>query len=81
MTGEMKPLTRDEVNRLMKKLSMESQRVRREFVERNRALAVGEERYQNFLCSLPKTAELRRMMGEDFEIHETINGWMIKRLR
>lgn len=79
MTGEMKPLSRYEVEKLMKKLAKETQR--REFKEKNEALGVGEERFQCHIASLPSTQEIRGMMGEDFEIFETINGWMIKRLR
>lgn len=81
MTGEMKPLCRYEVEKLMKKLSKETERVKREFKEKNEALGVGEERFQCHLASLPSTQEMRDMMGEDFEIFEIINGWMIKRLR
>lgn len=81
MTGEMKPLSRYEVEKLMKKLSKETQRVRREFKEKNEALGVGEERFQCHIASLPSTQGMREMMGEDFEIFETINGWIIKRLR
>lgn len=81
MTGEMKPLGRYEVEKLMKKLAKETQRVRREFKEKNEALGVGDERFQCHIASLPSTHEMRGMMGEDYEIFETINGWMIKRLR
>lgn len=81
MRGEMKPLSKYEVERQMKKLSIETKRVRREFKERNEALRVGEERFQCYLASLPKTVDMRKMMGPDYEIVETINGWLIKRLR
>lgn len=81
MTGEMGVLTRHEVDKLMKKLSREKSRVLKYFVERNTSLAVGEERFQCYIASLPSTAEMREMMGEDFEIFETINGWIIRRLR
>lgn len=81
MRGEMKPLSKYEVERLMQKISIEAKRVRREFKEKNEALSVGEERFQCHIASLPKTVEMRKMMGEDYEVIETINGWVIKRLR
>lgn len=81
MRGEMKPLSRNEVDKLMKKLSRETTRVKNDFVEKNNALAVGEERFQCYISCLPKTEEMRRIMGNDFEIITTLNGWIIKRLR
>lgn len=81
MRGEMKPLSKYEVEKLMQKISIEAKRVRREFKEKNEALAVGEERFQCYLASLPGTSEMRGMMGEDYEVRKTINGWIIKRLR
>lgn len=81
MSGEMKPLSRNEVDKLMKKLSRETVRVKNEFVEKNNALAVGGERFQCYISCLPKTEEMRRIMGNDFEIITTVNGWVIKRLR
>lgn len=81
MTGEMGVLTKHEVEKLMKKLSRERARVLKEFVEKNNALEVGEERFQCHLASLPDTSKMREMMGECFHIYETINGWIIKRLR
>ena len=81
MRGEMNRLNRYEVEKLMKKLSREAARVRNEFIEKNNALKVGEERFQSYISSLPNTQEMRRMMGEDFEIITILNGWIIKRLR
>ena len=81
MRGEMKPLSAYEVEKLMQKVSREAMRVRREFMEKNEALGVGEERFQCYLASLPDTSEMRGMMGEDYEVRKTINGWIIKRLR
>lgn len=81
MSGEMKPLTRYEVEKLMKKVSREAMRVRKEFREKNEALGVGEQRFQCYLASLPPTVEMREMMGDDFEVIQTLNGWIIRRLR
>lgn len=81
MRGEMKQLSSYEVEKLMKKVSRETQRTRKEFKEKNEALGVGEERFQCYLASLPDTNGMRDMMGEDYEINQTINGWIIKRLR
>lgn len=80
MSGEMGVLTKYEVEKLMKKLSREKARVIREFVEKNNALKVEEERFQCYLASLPDTAQMQEMMGERFHIYETINGWIVKRL-
>ena len=81
MTGEMKSLSKYEVEKLMQKVSRETLRVRREFKEKNEALGVGEERFQCYISSLPKTAEMREMMGDDYEVIHILNGWIIRRLR
>lgn len=52
-----------------------------DFSEKNNALAVGEERYQSYIHSLPNTEVMREMLGPDFKVINTINGWIIKRLR
>ena len=52
-----------------------------DFCEKNNALGVGEERFQCYRADLPSTAGMRAMMGEDFEVIQTINGWIIRRLR
>lgn len=81
---EMGVLTRHELDKLMKKLSRERARVLREFVNRTFALKVGEEFYQHFLTSLPTVQEMRQLLNETgtdirFDIHETINGYTVKR--
>lgn len=81
MRGEMNPLNRYEVEKLMQKVSRETQRIRKEFKEKNDALGVDEERFQCYIAALPSTSEMRAMMGEDFEIIQTVNGWIIRRLR
>lgn len=82
MSDEIKPLNQYEQEKLRQKVSIEeSARKRREFKEKNEALGVGEERFQCYSASLPKTAEMREMMGGDYEIINTLNGWIIKRLR
>lgn len=81
MKGEMKPLSRYEVEKLMQKISIEAKRVRREFKDKNEALGVGEQRFQCYLASLPSTDEMRKMMGEDYEVRTVLNGWIIRRLR
>lgn len=81
MSGEMKSLGKYEVEKLMQKVSRETARVRKEFREKNEALEVDEERFQCYIASLPPTAEMREMMGEDYEIITVLNGWIIKRLR
>lgn len=81
MTGEMKSLGKYELEKLMQKASRETARVRREFKEKNEALGVGEERFQCYISALPKTGEMREMMGEDYQIIVVLNGWIIKRLR
>lgn len=52
-----------------------------DFSEKNNALAVGEERYQSYSHSLPSTEVMIEMLGPDFKVINTINGWIIKRLR
>lgn len=52
-----------------------------DFSEKNNALAVGEERYQSYSHCLPNTEIMREMLGPDFKVINTINGWIIKRLR
>ena len=81
MTGDMKSLSKYELEKLMQKASRETARVRREFKEKNEALGVGEERFQCYIAALPKTVEMREMMGEDYQIITVLNGWIIKRLR
>ena len=81
MTGDMKSLSKYELEKLMQKVSRETVRVRREFKEKNEALGVGEERFQCYISALPKTGEMREMMGEDYQIIVVLNGWIIKRLR
>lgn len=81
MTGEMKTLSRYEVEKLMKSVSRETVRIRNEFKEKNETLKVGEERFQCYISLLPNTDEMKKMMGKDYEIINTINGWIIKRLR
>lgn len=52
-----------------------------DFSEKNNALAVGEERYQSYSHCLPNTEVMREMLGPDFKVINTINGWIIRRLR
>ena len=81
MTGDMKSLSKYELEKLMQKVSRETVRVRREFKEKKEALGVGEERFQCYISALPKTGEMREMLGEDYQIIVVLNGWIIKRLR
>lgn len=52
-----------------------------DFSEKNNALAVGEERYQSYNSLLPNVKVIREMLSPDFEVINTVNGWIIKRLR
>ena len=52
-----------------------------DFSEKNNALEVGEERFQSYNSLLPNVKVIREMLSPDFEVINTVNGWIIKRLR
>lgn len=86
MEGEMKPMARHEVERLMRKVSRERVRVLRELLEKVVMLEVGQELYQCFLSALPKTRELQDIVNGidpevDYSVIETINGYRFVRTR
>lgn len=50
------------------------------------ALQVGDELYQNYLSSFPTPRQISEIVNaldpyKDFEVHETINGYLIKRVK
>ena len=85
MKGEMGVMTRHEVEKHMEKVSRERARVIREFCTKAYALEVGEEMFQCHIACLPNVPELRSMLNDKsstkkFEVYQTINGTMVKRL-
>lgn len=86
MNAEMGVLTRLEVERLMTRVSRERSRVLKDFVEKVLRLDIGEELYQHYLSTLPKTPLLRELLNgldpsKDYSISETINGYRVVRKR
>lgn len=86
MMEEMGVVKGMELERLMKKVSRERARVLKELMQKIAALEVGQEHYQIFLSSLPRTAELRELANSlspdmDFTVYETINGYRFIRTR
>lgn len=81
--GELGVLTRYELEKLMRRNSRERARAVKKFLEDAHSLKVGEEMYRNYDSNLPFVSELRDSLNslEDmrFEIHETINGYTVKR--
>lgn len=82
---EMTERTQKEFNDLMEKLKREQSRVIREFCTKAYNLNVGEEMFQCHIACLPDVPELRSMLNDKsstkkFEVYQTINGTMVKRL-
>ena len=82
---EMTERTQKEFNDLMEKLEREQSRVIREFCTKAYDLNVGEEMFQCHFACLPDVPELRSMLNDKsstmkFEVYQTINGTMVKRL-
>lgn len=87
MRGEMKQLSRYEIEKVMEKFSRERARVVKEFCQKAEALNVGEEFFQCHISALPEVPELKDMLrkdeeanGKQFEIYRTINGTIVKRV-
>lgn len=86
MDGQMKQLTRYEVEKLMRKTSMLRANALKKLMEKVVALDVGEELYQCYLSALPPVTELRELVNGispemDFVVHNTINGYRFIRVR
>lgn len=81
--GELGVLTRHELEKVMRKHSRARARAVKEFLEDAHSLKVGEEMYRAYNSLLPKTSDLREVLNsqEDmkFEMHDTINGYTVKR--
>ena len=85
MKGEMGVMTRHEVEKMMDKLQRERSRVIREFCTKAYDLNVGEEMFQCHIACLPDILQLKSMLNDKsstmkFEVYQTINGTMVKRL-
>ena len=73
------------INELMDKLLKERSRVIRQICTKAYDLNAGEEMFQCYLACLPEVTELRSMLNDKsstkkFEVYQTINGVIIKRL-
>lgn len=84
MDGEMRALTRYEVEKLMCKVSRERSRILKKFVEKALALEVGGEFFQCHVTALSDVDELRSLINETgtdmkFHIWKVINGFWVKR--
>ena len=82
---EMTERTQKEFNDLMEKLEREQSRVIREFCTKAYDLNVGEEMFQCHIACLPDILQLKSMLNDKsstkkFEVYQTINGTMVKRL-
>lgn len=79
----MRVLTRHELEKLMRRNSRARARAVKEFLEDAHSLKVGEEMYRAYSSLLPRTSDLRDALNsqEDmkFEMHDTINGYTVKR--
>ena len=76
-------LTRHELEKVMRKYSRARSTALRRFLSDAHSLKVGEEMYRAYNSLLPKTSDLRDALNsqEDmkFEMHDTINGYTVKR--
>lgn len=81
--GELGVLTRHELEKVMRKQSRARSTALRRFMSDAHSLNVGEEMYRAYNSFLPKTSDLRDALNslEDmkFEMHDTINGYTVKR--
>lgn len=58
----------------------------KDLIRKTAALEVGEELYRNYLSSFPTAEQIGEIVNaldpyKDFEVHETINGYLIKRVK
>ena len=86
MEGDMRTVTKTEVERLMRKVSRHRVRALSLLMEKVAGLEVGQEHYQHYLSALPKTGELSELANGispemDFKVCETINGYRFIRTR
>lgn len=82
----MRTLTQNEVERLVKKVSMRRAKAVGRLIEKVVTLEVGQEYYQHHLSELPKTPELSDIVNSispdmDFRVYTTINGYIFIRTR
>ena len=84
MTGEMRRVSRRDVAKLVKKVSVARSRAVSDFLTRVEALKVDEELFQCWLHELPSAEDLKIMLnGVEgvFELWQTVNGIMVRRKR
>ena len=82
MTGEMRRVSRRDVAKLVKKVSVARSRAVSDFLTRVEALKVNEELFQCWLHELPSVEDLKIMLnGVEgvFELWQTVNGIMVRR--
>ena len=81
--GELGVLTRHDLEKVMRKHSRARSTALRRFLSDAHSLKVGEEMYRAYNSLLPRTSDLRDALNsqEDmkFEMHDTINGYTVKR--
>ena len=79
----MGTITRYELEKLMRRNSRARASAVRQFMTDASSLKVGEEMYRPYCSDLPFANELRdglnSMEDMSFELHETINGYTVKR--
>ena len=82
MTGEMRRVSRRDVAKLVKEVSVARSRAVSDFLTRVEALKVNEELFQCWLHELPSAEDLKIMLnGVEgvFELWQTVNGIMVRR--
>ena len=82
---EMSERTQKEFNEMMNKLQRVRSKVIRNFCTKAYDLNVGEEMFQCHIACLPDILQLKSMLNDKsstmkFEVYQTINGTMVKRL-